>query len=80
MTEQAATLARSDGQKVPVLFSITPLDDGPAIDLRPKAALALAMVFQELATNAAKYGAFCQGGPSGRTLEPGGRGRPRAST
>ncbi len=36
--------------------------DGPAIDLRPKAALALALVFHELATNAAKYGAFCQGG------------------
>ncbi len=35
---------------------------GPAIDLRPKAALALALVFHELATNAAKYGAFCQVG------------------
>lgn len=31
---------------------------GPMIDLRPKAALALALVFHELATNAAKYGAF----------------------
>jgi two-component system NtrC family sensor kinase len=36
--------------------------DGPAIDLRPKAALALALVFHELATNAAKYGAFSQAG------------------
>lgn len=36
--------------------------EGPAIDLRPKAALALALVFHELATNAAKYGAFCHGG------------------
>lgn len=35
---------------------------GPAIDLRPKAALALALVFHELATNAAKYGAFSQHG------------------
>jgi PAS domain S-box-containing protein len=36
--------------------------EGPAIDLRPKAALALALVFHELATNAAKYGAFSQAG------------------
>lgn len=36
--------------------------DGPAIELRPKAALALALVFHELATNAAKYGAFSQAG------------------
>ncbi len=35
---------------------------GPAIELRPKAALALALVFHELATNAAKYGAFSQMG------------------
>lgn len=35
---------------------------GPAIELRPKAALALGMVFHELATNAAKYGAFSQPG------------------
>ncbi|WP_114394156.1 response regulator [Oleisolibacter albus] len=31
---------------------------GPDVELRPKAALALALVFHELATNAAKYGAF----------------------
>lgn len=36
--------------------------DGPAVELRPKAALALALVFHELATNAAKYGAFSQAG------------------
>lgn len=35
---------------------------GPTIELRPKAALALALVFHELATNAAKYGAFSQMG------------------
>ncbi|ACI99513.1 response regulator [Rhodospirillum centenum] len=35
---------------------------GPAVALRPKAALALALVFHELATNAAKYGAFLRGG------------------
>jgi two-component sensor histidine kinase/DNA-binding response OmpR family regulator len=31
---------------------------GPGIELRPRAALALGLVFHELATNAAKYGAF----------------------
>lgn len=42
-------------------YAQTPQDvmlDGPAIELRPRAALALALVFHELATNAAKYGAF----------------------
>ncbi|HYE44499.1 MAG TPA: PAS domain S-box protein [Caulobacter sp.] len=37
--------------------------DGEPIDLNPRAALALTMVFSELATNAAKYGALSQ--PSG---------------
>jgi NO-binding membrane sensor protein with MHYT domain/two-component sensor histidine kinase len=32
--------------------------DGPAVELNPKDALALGMVFHELATNAAKYGAL----------------------
>lgn len=36
--------------------------EGPAIELRPRAALALALVFHELATNAAKYGAFLKAG------------------
>jgi two-component sensor histidine kinase len=39
------------------------LDDTP-IDLNPRAALALAMVFHELTTNAVKYGSLSQ--PSGR--------------
>jgi signal transduction histidine kinase/CheY-like chemotaxis protein len=34
---------------------------GPNVRLRPKVALALGMVFHELATNAAKYGAFSNG-------------------
>jgi two-component system, chemotaxis family, CheB/CheR fusion protein len=38
--------------------------DGPDVGLTPKAALALGMAFHELATNAAKYGAFS--GPSGQ--------------
>jgi len=37
---------------------------GPDVQLDPKAALALGMIFHELATNAAKYGAFST--PSGR--------------
>ena len=32
--------------------------DGPAIEIGPRAALALALMMHELATNAAKYGAF----------------------
>ncbi|MFV3073478.1 response regulator [Niveispirillum fermenti] len=36
--------------------------DGPVVELRPKAALALALIFHELSTNAAKYGAFSQPG------------------
>jgi len=38
--------------------------DGPPVDLAPREALALGMVFHELATNAAKYGALS--GPTGR--------------
>lgn len=38
--------------------------EGPEIDLRPKAALALGLAFHELATNAAKYGALSV--PAGR--------------
>lgn len=37
---------------------------GPAVQLRPKAALALGMVIHELATNAVKYGALSE--PAGR--------------
>lgn len=36
--------------------------DGPALELRPRTALGLALVFHELATNAAKYGSFSRGG------------------
>jgi two-component sensor histidine kinase len=38
--------------------------EGPGVELRPKAALALGMAFHELATNAAKYGALST--PKGR--------------
>ena len=36
--------------------------EGPAVRLLPKAALAMSLVFHELVTNAAKYGAFSQTG------------------
>ena len=50
--------------------------EGPAVHLDPKRALALGMVFHELATNAAKYGAFST--PAGMVkvswvLEPDGK-------
>jgi two-component sensor histidine kinase len=50
--------------------------EGPAVHLDPKRALALGMVFHELATNAAKYGAFST--PAGTVkvnwvLEPDGK-------
>ena len=38
--------------------------NGPVVELRPAAALALGMIFHELATNAAKYGALSS--PGGR--------------
>ena len=38
--------------------------EGPAVSLLPKAALAMSLVFHELVTNAAKYGALSQ--PSGQ--------------
>jgi PAS domain S-box-containing protein len=51
--------------------------DGPTVDLAPREALALGMVFHELATNAAKYGALSS--PSGHVrvgweVIPGGAG------
>jgi two-component sensor histidine kinase len=51
--------------------------DGPLVDLAPREALALGMVFHELATNAAKYGALST--PTGRVrvaweVIPGGAG------
>ena len=38
--------------------------NGPVVALKPSAALSLGMIFHELATNAAKYGALCV--PDGR--------------
>jgi two-component sensor histidine kinase len=46
-----------DGGSV-VRFSV----NGDDVRLQPKAALTFAMVFDELATNGAKYGAFSKGG------------------
>jgi len=51
--------------------------EGPAVDLAPREALALGMVFHELATNAAKYGALSS--PTGHVrvgweVIPGGAG------
>jgi PAS domain S-box-containing protein len=40
--------------------------EGPEIRINPKAAQALTMTFHELATNAAKYGAFAQANSSAR--------------
>lgn len=40
--------------------------NGPAVQLTPKSALALSLAIHELATNAAKFGAFSK--PSGRVL------------
>lgn len=42
--------------------------EGPDLDLRPKAALALGLAFHELATNAAKHGALSEPGGSLRVM------------
>jgi putative addiction module CopG family antidote len=49
----------------PARFSV----EGGDVRLPPKAALALAMVFHELATNAAKYGSLSNGGQIGITWQ-----------
>lgn len=55
--QAAAPYARLDGA--------SPFDiEGPSVDLPPKMAIALALAFHELATNAAKYGALSS--PGGR--------------
>ncbi|MBC7767608.1 MAG: PAS domain-containing protein [Phycisphaerales bacterium] len=53
---EAAPYANGDANRVAI--------DGPDLKLTPSASLAMGMAFHELATNAAKYGAFSV--PSGR--------------
>ena len=49
-TQELAPYRRSDGTRVGI--------DGPAVLLEPSTAQAIAVIFHELATNAAKYGAL----------------------
>jgi len=53
---ELAPYAKADGKRLEV--------SGPPIALKPRAAIALGMVFHELATNSVKYGALS--GPKGR--------------
>ena len=54
LAHQAATPYGADGEDPAGRFVI----DGPAVNLSPKSAIAIALAFHELATNAAKYGAL----------------------
>lgn len=54
LARQAATPYGSDGGDPAGRFVI----NGPAVNLSPKSAIAIALAFHELATNAAKYGAL----------------------